>query len=396
MAINFRATKNGTRSSVISIDPPSKTIRFCFANEAGDLSVSLGNYKDGAFDTEQLERIGKAVKAQADKIPQGDFGKVSLVLPDRLFVLDTVNIPVIHRKAMQNSLKLAIGSIYKNANELELMTYAVHQTKQTATYGLTGIRKDLLNNITEALAQNGASVSQVTFASNAMVNGAAALNPRLRGETFLLLDIKAEYTRFALVLRGCTMGYFDLPFGYSVIHASRLISEDTLFDRKAGELLVLNAKERALAKQLTVEDGGIQAENDEDDTADFESSSDAASSKNGKKLPKFMQRPLPLIEEEFMYENFRIFIKWALELIANNKDIIQGAKLDTVYVNMPSEYRFLLDTVNKKQEGGEKVFLPVTPNGADGAPAGNLELYGGFFLEKLNVPNTFRIPYRSF
>ncbi|MBO5982192.1 MAG: hypothetical protein J6Q24_07075, partial [Clostridia bacterium] len=303
MAINFRASKTSVRGSVISVDPLSKTIQFCAANEAGDdLSISLANYKDRAFDTEALDRIGKTVKAQLEKNPETDFGRASLILPDRLFMLDMVNIPVIHRKAMQHSLSLAIESIYNNAGDLNLMTYGVQQTKQTATYGLVGIRRDLLDNITEAFSQNGVAVSGTTFASNAMVNGAMALNSKLRGETFLLLDIKAEYARFALVVRGCTMGYYDLPFGYSMMYKSRLASEDMLFDHRAGELLVLNAKERARAKQLTMEGSyAPEAENGEEGTPTYEIAADGTLSKNGRKLPKFMQRAVPKTKEEFMY-----------------------------------------------------------------------------------------------
>ncbi len=391
MAINFRAAKTSVRGSVISIDPLSKTIQFCAANEAGDdLSISLANYKDRAFDTEALDRIGKTVKSQLEKNPETDFSRASLILPDRLFMLDMVNIPVIHRKAMQHSLSLAIESVYNNAGDLNLMTYGVQQTKQTATYGLVGIRRDVMENISNAFVQNGVGVSGVTFASNATVNGAMALNSKLRGETFLLVDIKSEYTRYAIVVRGCTMGYFDLPFGYSMMYKSRIASEDMLFDHRAGELLVLNAKERARAKQLTMEGSyAPEGENGEDGTPTYEIAADGTLSKNGRKLPKFMQRPVPKTKEEFMYDNFRIFIKWALDLITNNRETVSLAKLDTVYINMPSEYRFLFDVLNQKHEGRGLNFVPLMPEDSDSVLSANLDLYGGFFLGKFNEANTF-------
>lgn len=391
MAINFRASKANVRGSVISIDPLSKTIQFCTANEAGDdLSISIANYKDRAFDTEQLDRIGKTVKAQLEKNPETDITRSSLILPDRLFMLDMVNIPVIHRKAMQHSLSLAIESIYNNAGDLNLMTYGVQQTKQTATYGLVGIRRDLLENINNTFAQNGVTAAGITFASNAMVNGAMALNSKLRGETFMLLDIKGEYARYAIVVRGCTMGYYDLPFGYSMMYKSRITSEDMLFDHRAGELLVLNAKEKARAKELTMEGSfAPESANGEEGTPTYEIAQDGTLSKNGRKLPKFMQRPIPKTKEEFIYDNFRIFIKWALDLINNNRETVSLAKLDTVYINMPSEYRFLFDTVNKKHEGRGISFAPLMPEDSDSALSANLELYGGFFLNKYNEANTF-------
>jgi hypothetical protein len=270
------------------------------------------------------------------------------------------------------------------------MTYGVQQTKQTATYGLVGIRRDVMENISNAFTQNGVAVSGITFAPNAMVNGAMALNSKLRGETFLLVDIKAEYTRYAIVVRGCTMGYYDLPFGYSMMYKSRLASEDMLFDHRAGELLVLNAKERARAKQLTMEGNyAPEAENGEEGTPTYEIAADGTLSKNGRKLPKFMQRAVPKTKEEFMYDNFRIFVKWALDLITNNRETVSLAKLDTVYINMPSEYRFLFDVVNKKHEGRGLNFAPLMPEDSDSPLSANLELYGGFFLNKYNEANTF-------
>lgn len=379
------------RGSVISLDPLTRSILFCSSDESNsDLAINLANYKDRAFDQEFLDRLGKTVKAQLEKIEKADFSRSSLILPDRLFLLDLVSIPVIHKKAMQHSLSLAIESIYDNASDLNLMTYCVAQTKQTATYGIVGVQRELLENVKKTLSENGVTVTGVTYATNSMINGAMALNAKLRNETYLFLDIKAEYSRFAFVVRGCTMGTYDIPFGYSMIYRSRLAAEDMLFDHHAGELLVLNSKERARAKQLTME-GEVSPETaeNEDGSSTYEVSSDGTLNKNGRRLPKFMQRQTPKTKEEFMYDNFRIFIKWALDLITNNREIVSLGKLETIYINMPDEYRFLLDIVNKKHEGRGFNFVAFMPEGEDSVLYDNLELYGGFFLGKYNEANTF-------
>ena len=111
--------------------------------------------------------------------------------------------------------------------------------------------------------------------------------------------------------------------------------------------------------------------------------------KSSRKLPKFMQRPVPQSQEEFLYENFRIFIKWALDLIGNNRDIVSLDKLGTVYVNMPVEYHFLFDVINKKRESHGVTFAPLLTDGNGAVAAKNLELYGGFFLGQYNEANTF-------
>jgi hypothetical protein len=268
------------------------------------------------------------------------------------------------------------------------MTYAIQQNKQTATFGIVGIRRDILDLANEAFVNAGAPVTGITYMSNAMVDGAMALNAKLRNDTFMLVDIKRKVTRFAFVVRGCTMGYYDLPFGYEVMHRARLVSEDTLFDHRAGKLLVLNAKEKARKKQLTTEASltyvGVEGED-----AELEVSSETETTKGGKRLPKFMQRPIPESEEEYVYENFRIFLKWTLELINNNRDILSFAKLDTVYINMPDEFSFLFDLVNKKHQGRGLTFAPLVSDDSDASATENLELYGGFSMSRFNEANNF-------
>lgn len=386
---NIFGGKSSAQGAVIAVEPLCETIHFCTAtSDQSALLTQSANYKVRAFDQEFFGRLAKIVKQQQEKNSQMSLQKAAVILPDQLFLLDMISVPMIHRKAMQHSLSLAIESIYKNAGEMNLVTYSVQQNKQMATFGLVGARQDILDQVRQTLANNGVTVTGITFASNAMVNGAFALNPKLKGDTFLLLDIKENYSRFAFVVRGCTMGYYDLPFGYGMFYKSRVADEDMLFDHCAGELLVLNAKERARAKQLTME-GETPSEQTGEEGTTYQQGRDGVLRKTPRKLPKFMQRPVPQSRDDYLYENFRIFIKWTLDLIGNNRDIVSLAKLDTVYVNMPAEYAFLFDAVNKRRESHGVTFAPLLSDGIEMAMAENLELYGGFFLGQYNEANTF-------
>ncbi len=379
---NIRGNKNNARGAVVSLDSLSENVKFGFISQEGKaLSTVSSDYTPRTFDQEFYNDLAGVLKQQT-KTSGADLQKASLVLPDQLFLLDMVSVPVIHRKAMQNSLNLAIENIYGNTGDLNLKTFAIRQTKQTTTYGLVGIRRDLLGEVRRVFSENGVAVGEITFASNAMVNGAMALNGKIRNGSFLLLDIKENYSRFAFVVRGCTMGYYDLPFGYGMLYESRVAAEDTLFDYRAGRLLVLNAKERALAKQLTVDGNSSQQSDSVYDSAD-------ELGRAGRKLPKFMLRPTPQSEYEYVYENFRIFVKWALELIAGNSEIVSLAKTDTVYVNMPDAYRGVLEAVNKSKDEHGVIFAPLLTEGTDPVLAENLELYGAFFLNRFNGANTF-------
>ena len=377
MAIINRGNKGNLVGTVVAVDALAENIQFCASNEEGSAlltdSVSTSvNALDAAF----FDRLGEIVKAQMEKNANMDVQKVSLILPDRLFLLDTLVVPVIHRKAMQQSLSLAVEAIYQNAEELNLMTYAVQQNKQAVTFGLVGVRHDILNGARAALSTAGAPVSGITFASTAMVNGAMALNAKLRGESFLLMDVKQDCARFAFVVRGCTMGYYDLPFGHGMMQDKMVVSENTLFDHHAAEAVVKSAKEKTRAKQLVVD--GVTL------VSQASAKSKAASEKDIK-----TSKPTPNPKEGYLYENFRVFLKWAQELIFNNPEITSLAKIDTVYVNLPDRYRFLLDMANKAMEESDLTFAPLLPEGTEASIVDNLELYGGFFTGRYNEANTF-------
>ena len=263
------------------------------------------------------------------------------------------------------------------------------------------IRKVILEKLEDVCAANQISIQSVTFAANAMTCGAMLLNPKLRNGTFLLLDIKETCARFAFVNKGRVIGTYRLPFGDSMLYKSRLVSEDLLFDHATGELLVLNATEKARAKQLTMMGEDALEDADEDampqETEDEEEELFAGSvpgngKKMGRKLPKFMQRELPTDREGFVYENFRVFLKWTLDILASNPTITAQGAIDTVYVNMAKEYDFIFSRLSAEEaENGVKIVPLLAGNGYSefAAEARDLELFGAFQLKQFSKINNF-------
>lgn len=387
-------------TDVIAIDATTDTVHFYNApgNGRKDNHFTAGcNCQN--FGEEFVEKFGKILKAYRQKNPATAMSKVSLVLPDHLFLTDTLDIPAVGKKAMENSLEVAIGAIYKNKNELKYQTFPLAQNKQFATFGLVGMRKELAVGLTNICAANQISVQNITFAANAMVNGAMALNPKLKNGTFVLLNIRENDARVAFVNKGRTVGMYELPFGHSMLYKTRLAAEDLLFDHATGELLVLNAKEKAKAKQLTMMGEEVLADPDDaqkavsapngQEDAEFEASE---GKKGGRKLPKFMQREVPTEREGFVYENFRLFMKWTLELIASNPSVTALGEIEGIYVNMPRDYMFLFGMANAEEEENGVKFLPLI--GAAGADANataarDLELFGGLYVKQFNKINNF-------
>ena len=382
-------------TDVIAIDAAMDTVHFYTA-----VGGRQSNYFSAAcncqnFGEEFMEKFDKILKTFRQKNPGVPMSKVSLVLPDHLFLTDTIDIPAVGKKAMESSLEVAIGAIYKNKADLKYNTYPLNQNKQFATFGLVGVRKELVTGLTNVCAANQFAVQNITFTANAVANGAMTLNPKLKTGTFALLDVRETDTRLVFVNKGRTVGSLNLPFGYAMLYKTRLAAEDLLFDHSTGELLVLNAKEKAKAKQLTMMGEEVLSDPDDaqkDFPAEQEDFETGDGRKGGRKLPKFMLRDTPTDREGFIYENFRIFMKWTLEAIAANTSIIALEELDSIYVNVPREYMILFGKANAEEEENGVKFLPLIgaaglETNADTAKV--LELFGGLYVKQLNKSNNF-------
>ena len=329
-----------TMSSVIAIDGDTSTIHFFASNKEakGTYSHNTVMYNAPIFSDEFFDTLKSSIKVYREKCT-GNSLSTALILPDSVFFTDVIKIPTIQRRAISASLDYATNTIYKNSKDLRFNTYLLSQNKINSSFGLVGVKKSLLNKIISTVESEGVSIAQTTFASASMLKGALALNQKLKNSYCILVDVKDKVTRFAYSVSGKAVGYYSLPFGYSSFSETSINSEPALFDHLAADLLVLNAKEKAKKKRLTTldevetDDGDeeIVVDNqnedfqDEDGVTENEEEvvvSDNSTQKVGalykrvnRKLPKFMQRPEPQSKEQFVYENFRPILKYALEIV---------------------------------------------------------------------------------
>lgn len=110
--------------------------------------------------------------------------------------------------------------------------------------------------------------------------------------------------------------------------------------------------------------------------------------KQARKLPKYMLREMPSGREEYVCENFRLFAKWALNLIFENNELFTD-KCEKIFVNMPSEYAYAIDKINEESEENGILFELFGAAGAKDEVFANLDLYGGFFDIPQNRSNNF-------
>lgn len=345
--------------------------KICFYTSGKDRSNNAtAAYESTAMDAGFFDEFARILNLYKKKFGLKTVSSVSLLLPDHLFLTDMITIPNMGKKAAENSLGLVIDTVYKNKESLTYTTFPLSQTKQTEVYGLVGARKELLQNFRNACSANGFILQNITFVSNAMADGAMAINQKLRTATCLLLDIKENTARFAFLNKGRTLGTYSLPFGYSVLSHSELVNEAQLFDYFSAKQLVHSAKEKARAKTTLTDEDIFAFSETEEETA----------------KPESAHRAIPTDRSGFIYENFRIFVKWTLELLAANSKITALGAIDTVCVNMPAEYHFLFDRVNLEQDENGVLFQPMFAGQA--APK-ILEMLGGLQVKQYNKLNNF-------
>ena len=200
-----------------------------------------------------------------------------------------------------------------------------------------------------------------------------------------------------------------MSFGYDILKKDKLTAENMLFDHSSAELMVLNAKEKAKAKELTMMSGDAAAQmanetvRDDQDAKESDEAFSSADSINAQRqtqiktlprktprvLPKYMQRPVPEDHEGIVYENFRYFIKWTLDLIRANDRLTAISPFEAVYVNMPKEFDFLIDKTNEEMHENKVRFASAGFNKDKQPIYENPEMYGGFFVNQFNRQNNF-------
>ena len=136
-------------------------------------------------------------------------------------------------------------------------------------------------------------------------------------------------------------------------------------------------------------DGDEEEEDDEDERRRNPEAIKVLPRKTARKLPKYMLRPTPNTKEGFLYENFRLFMKWSLCYLQQNQNLTSVAAPDAVYVNLPADFSSVFERANAELSENRIAFRPL---GIDAAPeniARHLELYGGLIAGRSGKNNFF-------
>ena len=403
---------NNGFSTVISVIPKDNT--FCFYSAVGrdenSFKYQVKNYKARFFDEEFFVEFAKCLREYATANPSyaGKSAFVTVLLPNSLISMTSLNIPGINKKNTSDLFNVAIEGTYPNLKELKMNKLVVKQNKQYSTIAISLIRQKLVQDIYTACSSCNMFANVLSTKAAGTANAALALNPRLKNGTFLITDIKESSAQICFVSKGLMLGSIDIPFGWDILTKQKPVAENMLFEHDVAELAVINAQEKAKAKQLTMMSGGGDAARQAaEDSLDSENENEEGAfntansperqiltiktlpKKTPRILPKWMQRPIPETQEGVAYENFRIFMKYILEFIRCNSRLTSIAQPECVYVNMPQEFNYLLDNANEEEAENKIKFVSLGLEKEKPIVREHLELYGGLVASQFGSINNF-------
>ncbi len=177
-----------------------------------------------------------------------------LVLPDNAVAMDDVSLPVMKQSKLLGALTAHLQNEYKNYKELQFSHYLAGGNRQYVTFYLTVLRKNYLTNLYRCMAINRLYSKTASYTANCMLNSVMQFRPNFRKRSFILLDVKAEYTRVAVCVKGKTAGFANFMLGLVHLKDDKVLQENMQYDHDVADLAIINAKERAKMKALTVDE----------------------------------------------------------------------------------------------------------------------------------------------
>lgn len=277
----------GKNDLIIGIDPNG-----CFRimrmrkGDYNSAEVELLPFSTRAFDAaagfySEMESVLSAHFAQK---PFAETMAVYLVLPDTTVAADSVNIPVLKRKQMREGLHSELSNLYANYKELQIRTTLFRQNKQYAVFSVFSMRKNVMAECYKSLSAVKLYPKTTTFSAHAAIEAVLHLRPKLRGRSFVFADIHANETHFVITSKGKVSGFATHPLGHMCLLDDKRSLEYMMTDHDVAELAVLNAKELAKAKMLTIGDDDLDSVADSVEQqlhAEAEVSQSGSESENG-------------------------------------------------------------------------------------------------------------------
>ena len=461
----------------VGFDILSSNIVLLSAERASDAAqVEYLHFSSRIFTDEFFAEAEKLLEDYFAKKPSLRNRAAYVVLPNEAVSFETFNLPNMSRAKIDLAFDAELNNLYEGRQKsCKINRFTLAQNKQFTTFGAVFFDKKTVAAVYKLLNAVRLFPKETTYRGSALLNCAYNFAPRLRGKSFVFADMHADRTEIAVSGKGRLLGAATIPHGASILRSDKVVSEYMATDHEVGELAVINAREAARAKALTlslddpsvIPDGatiedyavdgregeysgeaiparagadGISARvaGDAADDADTQTAAqngeeapetapdgvtpdgaDAMSAaapdadepdetagaddafragpvkkikvyrKMPKRYPKFMTRETPETAEGIRYENWRIVMKWIL-LYARQAALTEYIPSpEFIVVNLPAEFRPLLDKANEEQGEGLQFRPFAAADKMSPEVRANLDLYGGLFAGHFNKNHNF-------
>lgn len=401
-----------------------------------DAELQTFPYREKFLSDEFFTELSEILKLYSQTLTSEKQVSAYFVIPDCMVSMDTATLPQMRGKSREMALEGHLNNLYKDIKEYELKRYLVSANKKNLTYVLAVTQQKQLSKIKDVMSENKLSPKFTVFSSSALINCVLHLHPAYRKKSFIFMDIREEYTQIAICYHGRTFGFTRLMLGYKHLSKEDVLQENMLYDHDVANLAILNAQEKAQMKKLTVSNnaagdleavaddvihqleqginlnrkeqsrglkyasaflGGTDEEQEDEEEPIEEEPEDEEQEpeeetgpkqkvftrKSPRRLPKYMFRPEPTDERGFVYENFRMFTKWAMLYYKWLKDLEYLQDFDFVLVNLPEKYSYLIERANSEEE---KSLLPyeLLEKSADTQVPSEPDLFGALYAGVYN------------
>lgn len=404
-----------SNSTVVYLNANDGSVHYYARNDQNHIIHDIRKIVAIPFSEEYYKKLVELLKDFASKYTPSTAANTSIVLSDSCVFNNTTTFPTLPPTEFAKTIEAYLLSTYPNFRNTKIKQTKALSTKASTIMSFTGITTSLLKGIQEACTEAKFIAKNITYASCASIAGLATLNAKTKNASYILLDIKEHECKYIVVHKGNVIGSMDLPIGYENLAKDAVLNEDVLLYTPEAELLVVNAREKAKQKTLTATTHTAEETEPErnDESDEFGSTDDEFNAfagtdalveeraplqavtikslpkKVARKLPKFMQREMPEGEDAQVNEKFRVFIKWALDIIKQNKKFVGLGSFEKIYVNMPKEYSFLFDLINTDENENGIKFMNAGLGKEKDDITRNLEMFGAFFIKSFKQSTLF-------
>lgn len=248
----------------IGFDMRNKNIKIMNADKShAAAGVEHLHFRERIFSAEFYAEVSQLLGEYFTRKPTLRNLQAYVILPNEAVGFETFNIPNMNRNRTAQALEAELNNLYEGRQKSrKINKFQLKKGKQYTTFGAIFFDKDLVADIYKLLTRVKVFPCATTYSGNALLNSAYAYMPRTRGKSFVFADIHLDYTEIVLSSKGRTLGTAVIPHGTELLRTDRVEQEYMRTDHEIGEIAVINARETARAKSLTLaeddlSDGGI-------------------------------------------------------------------------------------------------------------------------------------------